>query len=170
MRQGNHIQYCIPRAARQSSSASLTSLSGVFQKASNVKSFPCQYIQVTCETLVTINEGSIRQLFIVTYRPLSTKLIADLLLLFGLCIKETNKPDSSVSHMDWEFFTISFSTQGFYNSFTVNFALLLYTVASLLDKPRRSMISAVVRGTEQKLTISLCLLDNDTFGVSECLS
>ena len=25
------------------------------------------------------------------------------------------------------------------------------------------MISAVVRGTEQKLTISLCLLDNDTF-------
>ena len=72
--------------------------------------------------------------------------------------------------MDWEFFTISFSTQGFYNSFTVNFALLLYTVASLLDKPRRSMISAVVRGTEQKLTISLCLLDNDTFGVSECLS
>ena len=79
-------------------------------------------------------------------------------------------PDSSVSHMDWEFFTISFSTQGFYNSFTVNFALLLYTVASLLDKPRRSMISAVVRGTEQKLTISLCLLDNDTFGVSECLS
>ena len=32
------------------------------------------------------------------------------------------------------------------------------------------MISAVVRGTEQKLTISLCLLDNDTFGVSECLS
>ena len=72
--------------------------------------------------------------------------------------------------MDWEFFTISFSTQGFYNSFTVNFALLLYTVASLLDKPRRSMISAVVRGTEQKLTISLCLLDNDTFLVSECLS
>ena len=72
--------------------------------------------------------------------------------------------------MDWEFFTISFSTQGFYNSFTVNFALLLYMVASLLDKPRRSMISAVVRGTEQKLTISLCLLDNDTFGVSECLS
>ena len=69
--------------------------------------------------------------------------------------------------MDWEFFTISFSTQGFYNSFTVNFALLLYTVASLLDKPRRSMISAVVRGTEQKLTISLCLLDNDTFLVSE---
>ena len=32
------------------------------------------------------------------------------------------------------------------------------------------MISAVVRGTEQKLTISLCLLDNDTFLVSECLS
>ena len=29
------------------------------------------------------------------------------------------------------------------------------------------MISAVVRGTEQKLTISLCLLDNDTFLVSE---
>ena len=25
------------------------------------------------------------------YRPLSTKLIADLLLLFGLCIKETDK-------------------------------------------------------------------------------
>ena len=72
--------------------------------------------------------------------------------------------------MDWEFFTISFSTQGFYNSFTVNFALLLYTVASLLDKPRRSMISAVVRGTEQKLTISLCLLDNDTFGVVSKLS
>ena len=43
-----------PRAARQSSSASFTSLSEVFQKASNVKSFPCQYIQVTCETLVTI--------------------------------------------------------------------------------------------------------------------
>ena len=32
------------------------------------------------------------------------------------------------------------------------------------------MISAVVRGTEQKLTISLCLLDNDTFGVPKCLS
>ena len=32
------------------------------------------------------------------------------------------------------------------------------------------MISAVVRGTEQKFTMSLCLLDNDTFGVSECLS
>ena len=31
-------------------------------------------------------------------------------------------------------------------------------------------ISLVVRGTEQKLTMSLCLLDNDTFGVSECLS
>ena len=28
---------------------------------------------------------------IVAYRPLSTKLIADLLLLFGLCIKETDK-------------------------------------------------------------------------------
>ena len=30
-------------------------------------------------------------LVIVAYRPLSTKLIADLLLLFGLCIKETDK-------------------------------------------------------------------------------
>ena len=47
------IQYGIPRR-RTSLPASLTSLSGVFQKASNVKSFPCQYIQVTCETLVTI--------------------------------------------------------------------------------------------------------------------
>ena len=37
------------------------------------------------------NQGSIRHLFIVAYRPLSTKLIADLLLLFGLCIKETDK-------------------------------------------------------------------------------
>ena len=116
------------------------------------------------EDIMQYGKGSIHP-FVEVYRPLSTKLIADLLLLFGLCIKETNKPDSSVSHMDWEFFTISFSTQGFYNSFTVNFALLLYTVASLF-----SMISAVVRGTEQKLTISLCLLDNDTFGVSECLS
>ena len=39
---------------RTSLPASFTSLSGVFQKASGVKSFPCQYIQVTCETLVTI--------------------------------------------------------------------------------------------------------------------
>ncbi len=54
MRQGNHIQDCIPLPVRQSSPASFTSLSGVFQKASGVKSFPCQYIQVTCETLVTI--------------------------------------------------------------------------------------------------------------------
>ena len=30
-------------------------------------------------------------LVIVAYRHLSTKLIADLLLLFGLCIKETDK-------------------------------------------------------------------------------
>ena len=37
------------------------------------------------------NQGSIRHLFIVAYRPLPTKLIADLLLLFGLCIKETDK-------------------------------------------------------------------------------
>ena len=36
--------------------------------------------------------------------------------------------------------------------------------------PILSSISLVVRGTEQKLTMSLCLLDNDTFGVSECLS
>ena len=34
--------------------ASRNSLSGVFRKTSDVKSFPCQYIQVTCETLVTI--------------------------------------------------------------------------------------------------------------------
>ena len=39
---------------RTSLPASFTSLSGVFQKALNVKFFPCQYIQVTCETLVTI--------------------------------------------------------------------------------------------------------------------
>ena len=36
--------------------------------------------------------------------------------------------------------------------------------------PILSSISLVVRGTEQKFTMSLCLLDNDTFGVSECLS
>ena len=36
--------------------------------------------------------------------------------------------------------------------------------------PILSSISLAVRGTEQKLTISLCLLDNDTFGVSECPS
>ena len=36
--------------------------------------------------------------------------------------------------------------------------------------PILSSISVVVRGTEQTLTMSLCLLDNDTFGVSECLS
>ena len=33
--------------------------------------------------------------------------------------------------------------------------------------PILSSISLVVRGTEQKFTMSLCLLDNDTFGVSE---
>ena len=36
--------------------------------------------------------------------------------------------------------------------------------------PILSSISLVVRGTEQKFTMSLCLLDNDTFLVSECLS
>ena len=36
--------------------------------------------------------------------------------------------------------------------------------------PILSSISLVVRGTEQKFTMSLCLLDNDTLGVSECLS
>ena len=36
--------------------------------------------------------------------------------------------------------------------------------------PILSSISLVVRGTEQKFTMSLCLLDYDTFGVSECLS
>ena len=36
--------------------------------------------------------------------------------------------------------------------------------------PILSSISLVVRGTEQEFTMSLCLLDYDTFGVSECLS
>ena len=48
-------------------------------------------IYITCAILRPYNQGSIRHLFIVAYRPLSTKLIADLLLLFGLCIKETDK-------------------------------------------------------------------------------
>ena len=66
------IQYGIPRR-RTSLPASFTSLSGVFQKASVVKSFPCQYIQVTYETLVPNRVGGKRSSFSPTFvfRPLT---------------------------------------------------------------------------------------------------
>ena len=54
-------------------------------------------------------------------------------------------PDSSVSHMDWEFFTISFPTQGFYNSHHLCEMESGHT--NLLGYPLEDLQSAVKKGS-----------------------